>query len=230
MTLCFIPARGGSKRIPGKNSRTLGGRPLIAWTIETARESACFDRVVVSSDDETILTIAQKNGAVADRRPDELAGDRVRFVEVVDEYLRRPENAGHFTRVVVMLPTCPFRNAEDVRRALELHRANPQAFVVTISQYEFPPDFACDFDSASGQLRLRHPEVYEHSTQSQSVAPAYHPNGAIYAGSVSRFLETRSFFAAPVLATLLPPERSFDLDHPHQWELAESLASHIRKP
>ena len=228
MTLCFIPARGGSKRIPGKNARMLGGRPLIAWTIESALTSGCFDRVVVSSDDETILAIAERCKVVADRRSAELAGDRVRFVEVMEEYLHRPENAGHFTQVAVLLPTCPFRNADDVREAIELQRQNPHAFVVTISAYEFPPDFACDFDPSSGELRLRHPEVYSRSTQSQSVAPAYHPNGAIYVGAVHRFLETKSFFAPPVSAILLPPERAFDLDHPHQWEIAESVAEKLR--
>lgn len=224
MMLCFIPARGGSKRIPGKNLRPLAGRPLISWTIAAAIKSDCFAKIVVSSDDEAILAIAAENGAVADRRSPELSGDRVRFVEVLEEFLTRPENAGKYTTVAVLLPTCPFRSELDIRAALALHLLEKEAFVVSISAYEFPPDFACDFDEFYGTLSLRHPEVYARSTQSQSVAPAFHPNGAIYIGSVERFLETRSFFASPVLGSLLPPERALDLDHPHQWEIAEHLA------
>ncbi len=224
MTLCFIPARGGSKRIPGKNIRPLGGRPLIEWTIAAAKECGCFDSIVVSSDDEEILRIASDSGVVADRRLPELSGDRIRFVEVLDEFLKRVENAGKYKTVAVLLPTCPFRNASDVRAALELHKQNSDAFIVSISPYEFPPDFACDFDVASGALNLRQPEIYARSTQSQSVKPVFHPNGAIYVGPVQRFLVTQSFFASPIIGSLLPPERALDLDHPHQWEIAEALA------
>lgn len=230
MTICFIPARGGSKRIPGKNSRVLGGRPLLAWTIDAAQHSGRFDQIVVSSDDDKILAIAGECRVVADRRAPELAGDRVRFVEVLEEYLKRPENLSVFREVVVLLPTCPFRTAEDIRQAIDLQRTNPESFVVTVSSYDFPPDFACDFSTLTGELKLRHPEVYSHSTQSQSVTPAFHPNGAIYVGSVDRFLATKSFFAEPIRAILLPPERSFDLDHPHQWEIAEALIEKFRKP
>ncbi len=224
MTLCFIPARGGSKRIPGKNIRPLAGRPLIEWTIAAAEKSRCFSQIIVSSDDDAILGIASSAGAISDRRPPELGGDGVRFVEVLEEFLTRPENAGKFTTVTVLLPTCPFRNELDIRAALALHALEHEAFVVSISAYEFPPDFACDFDEFSGVLRLRQPEVYAHSTQSQSVKPAFHPNGAIYVGSVKRFLAAKSFFAPPVFGHQLPPERALDLDHPHQWEIAEALA------
>jgi CMP-N-acetylneuraminic acid synthetase len=224
MTLCFIPARGGSKRIPGKNIRSLAGRPLIEWTIAAAQKCGCFSQIVVSSDDDAILGIASNAGAIADRRPPELGRDSVRFVEVLEEFLTRPENAGKYTTVAVLLPTCPFRSAADIRAAVELQSQNGDAFVVSVNPYEFPPEFACDFDSSTQTLRLRQPDVYARSTQSQSVIPAFHPNGAIYAGKVPRFLETKSFYAAPVLGFLLPPERALDLDHPHQWEIAEALA------
>lgn len=224
MTLCFIPARGGSKRIPGKNIRLLGGRPLIEWTIAAAKDSGCFDSIIVSSDDDEVLRIAAHSGVIADRRSPELSGDRVRFVEVLEEFLKRAENAGKYKTVAVLLPTCPFRNASDVSAAVELQKHNPDAFIVSISPYEFPPDFACDFDVLSGALRVREPEVYARSTQSQSVKPAFHPNGAIYVGPVERFLTTLSFFVSPTVGSLLPPERALDLDHPHQWEIAEALA------
>lgn len=230
MTLCFIPAHAGSKCIPDINTRMLGGRPLIAWTIESALTSDCFDRIVVSTSDEAIRAIAERSKIVTDRTAADLAGDGVKLVQIVDEYLRRPENSGRYTQVAVLLPTCPFRNASDVRESVALQREAPQSFVVTISAYDFPPEFAFDADAASGELHLRHPEVYARSTQSQSVAPAYHPNGAIYVCGVDRFLETKSFFAPPIRAILLPPERAFDVDQPHQWTIAESIAEKLCNP
>lgn len=226
MKLCFIPARGGSRRIPRKNILPFGGKPLIRWTIQAALASGLFQRVVVSSDDDEILAEALKSGAEPDSRPPELGGDRVRFVEVLEEYLMRPGNRDEIDEVMVLLPTCPLRSELDILAVEELRRANPESFVVSISRYEFPPEFACDFDEATAVLATRRPEVYARSTQSQSLAPAFHPNGAIFAGSVPRFLETKSFFISPVLGSLMPPERSLDLDYPHQWELAEKM---IRK-
>lgn len=223
MTLCFIPARGGSKRIPRKNVLPLGGRPLVEWTIDCALRSGLFEQVVVSSDDEEILAISRASGATVDRRPEHLGGDRIRFVEVLEDYLLRPGNRGSFTEVMVLLPTCPLRTVEDLLATKKLRSSNPEAFVVSINPYEFPPEFACDFDEQNHELRTRSPETYARSTQSQSVIPAFHPNGAIFAGPVNRFLETRSFFIPPVLGCLMPPERAMDLDHPHQWRLAEKL-------
>jgi CMP-N,N'-diacetyllegionaminic acid synthase len=221
--LCFIPARGGSKRIPRKNVRTLGDRPLLAYTIECALNAGVAAEIVVSSEDSEVLEVARRYGADPDERPLSLAGDRIRFVEVLEEYLNRESNRKRFETVCVLLPTCPFRTAADLKAAVQLHAGTPDSFVVSISAYEFPPEFACDFDNDTHALKLRQPEVYARSTQSQSVPAAHHPNGAIYVGSVARFLAERSFFAPPVSGYLMPPDRAMDLDHLHQWEIAESL-------
>jgi len=219
-TICFIPARGGSKRVPRKNLLPLAGRPLIAYTIEAARESAIFARIVVSSDDSEILALAEKEGVEADRRPADLAGDRVRFVEVLEEYLGRAE--GGIDHVAVLLPTCPFRTGQDILAAYGMLLAAPEpSFVVSVSEYEFPPEFALEVDGH--RARVRHPEVYAHSTQSQSVGKSFHPNGAIYFAPVRLFLAKRTFFREPLLAYLMPPERSLDIDNLYQFEIAEAI-------
>lgn len=224
-TVAFIPARGGSRRIPGKNRRLLGGRPLILWTLDCAIKAGVFSEIIVSSDDEGILELAKQHGVRVDRRAPELAGDKVRFVEVLVEYLKR--EPGSFDAAAVLLPTCPFRLASDLHEAKRLFENDPGRAVVSISGYEFPPDFACDFDEATGEVRLRRPDVYERSTQSQSVRAGFHPNGSIYWASVNRLLSTGSFFAGPLTGLLIPPERSMDLDHSYQWPLAEVLATHL---
>lgn len=219
-TLCFIPARGGSKRIPRKNLLPLAGRPLLFYTTAAARSSGLFSRIVVSSDDDEILALAASLGVEADRRPASLGGDQVRFVEVLEEFLLR--SPSEFDTVAVLLPTCPFRSVEDLQAAARLLAAAPEpSFVVSLSRYDFPPEFAVDFDGTN--VRLRAPEAYAASTQSQSVAPSYHPNGAIYLAPVPLFLIHRAFYAAPLLGYLMPPERSLDLDYPHQFPLAEAL-------
>ncbi|MGA3169387.1 MAG: acylneuraminate cytidylyltransferase family protein [Chthoniobacteraceae bacterium] len=216
----FIPARGGSKRVPRKNLLPLGGRPLIAYTIEAARKAGIFERVVVSSDDEEILELAKREGAETDRRPAALGGDRVRFVEVLEEFLRRA--GGGAEHVAVLLPTCPFRTAQDILAAHGmLLAAASSSFVVSVREYEFPPEFALELDGA--RARVLRPEVYAASTQSQSVGKSYHPNGAIYFAPVKLFMRERSFFREPLLGYLMPPERSLDIDNFYQFEIAEAM-------
>jgi CMP-N-acetylneuraminic acid synthetase len=219
-TICLIPARGGSKRIPRKNLLPLAGRPLMAYTIDAARNSRIFSRVVVSSDDDEILQLAEKEGAEPDRRPIALGGDRVRFVQVLEEFLTRA--ATGFDHVAVLLPTCPFRTEVDILAAHGMLLAASQpSFVVSVTEYEFPPQFARDMDG--DRARVRHPEIYAASTQSQSVGKSYHPNGAIYLAPVGLFLKERSFFRDPLLGYLMPPERSLDIDNLYQFEIAEAM-------
>jgi len=218
--LCLIPARGGSKRIPRKNLLPLAGRPLISYTIQAARECALFSRIVVSSDDSEILALAKQEGVDADNRPPDLAGDRIRFVEVLEEYLLRA--AAGFDAIAVLLPTCPFRTAQDIAAAYGMLLAASQpSFVISVSEYDFPPQFALDLDGI--HARVRHPDIYAASTQSQSVPKSFHPNGAIYFAPISLFLAHRSFFRGPLLAYLMPPERSLDIDNLYQFEIAEAL-------
>jgi CMP-N,N'-diacetyllegionaminic acid synthase len=209
--LAFIPARGGSKRVPRKNVMTLAGRPLIAWTIDAAVSSGIFSRVVVSTDDTEILDIARSEGAEVDVRPASLGGDGAKSAEVIYEYLNRNDHQFLYDAVCLLPPTSPLRTAADIKGAVTLWRQAPEEFVISVSRYDFPPEFAAELD-ATGGLHLRHPEVYARSTQSQSLPSSVHPNGAIYCGSVKRFLQERSFYAPPMRGFLMPPERSLDLD------------------
>src|SRR5690349_14669727 len=118
--LCILPARGGSKRIPRKNLLPLAGKPLLAYSAEAALKSGMFADVAVSSDEDEILELARSLGATPDRRPDELSGDTVRFVQVVEEYLGRPGMVEKYDTVAGVLPTCPFRTVDDVRNAMQL--------------------------------------------------------------------------------------------------------------
>lgn len=221
-TVCLIPARGGSKRIPRKNLRLLGGKPLLAYAIDNARDAGVFDEIAVSSDDPEILALAEQCGVRADRRPEHLSGDMTKFVEVLEEYLRRPESA-RFQHFAGLLPTCPFRTAEDVRAALTLSTEHPEAFVIGVTAYDFPPQLAMTFEPTTNVLTMCEPETYRFTTRSQSLGTLHHPNGSIYCGRIARFLETGTYFEPPLVGYAMPPERSFDIDYPYQFEIAEAM-------
>lgn len=223
-TLCLIPARGGSKRIPRKNLLPLAGKPLLAYTLDVALQSQVFADVVVSSEDEEILQLAQTCGAKGDRRPAALSTDTTRFVEVVAEYLQRPEHQGKYDNIASLLPTCPFRTVDDVQQAWRLfQQQNQQGFLLGITEYDFPPQLALDLNAEDQSLTMRDPGTYGRTTRSQSLGKAYHPNGAIYLTSVENFLREKTFFGDPLIGYVMPPERSHDIDYPYQFQIAEFL-------
>lgn len=228
-TIALIPARAGSKRVPNKNTRLLNGRPLIAYTIDAAIASCCFSAIVVSTDDDRVAEIAREHGVQVDPRPTSLCGDTVRAVEVVEEYLRRTDTAKRFSNIAMLLPTCPFRTAEDIRGAMRHYERGAQNMpLVTVTQYAFPPQLALEADDDElGQMRMCQSVAYATTTRSQSIAARYHPNGALYVAAIDTFLSERSFFTEVMLTYVMPTERSFDIDYPWQFELAEQWAQQI---
>lgn len=223
-TLCLIPARGGSKRIPGKNRRLLSGKPLIAYTIEACVQASVFTECVVSSDDEDILLTAKEYGAKTDHRPQRLAGDSIKAVDVVLEYLQRRGHLDLWDAVAMCLPTCPFRTKEDLRCAVAMfeqeHERCPRLMAVT--SCDFPPQLAL-FEKAPNLLDMREPDAYGFSTRSQDLGQLYYPNGAIYITTIKEFMHAKTFFGRPMLKYEMPPERSFDIDYEYQFRIAECM-------
>lgn len=225
--ICIIPARGGSKRIPRKNIRLLNGRPLISYSIRAAIDSGVFDEVVVSTEDEEIKNVAASEGAMIDNRPEHMAGDTVTKVEVIKEFLHRPENKNKYTFITALLPTCPFRTAEHVREAFELFCSHPEVpFLIGVTEYEFPVQLALtpvnDFT-----MKMTFADGYK-TTRSQNIEKRYHPNGAMYMATVSAFLEKGTFFNETMLTYKMSAVRSYDIDYPYQFEIAEILSKNIQ--
>lgn len=230
-TVCLIPARGGSKRIPRKNIRLLNGKPLIAYTIEAAINSGCFEAVFVSSDDQEILCIAGEFGAKTDLRPEELSGDTVKAVEVVGEFLQRPHHGDKWDNVAMCLPTCPFRTTEDIRNAMELfwQERNACPWLIGVTKCDFPPQLALTKEDDAPYVDMREPEAYGFSTRSQDCQDLFFPNGSIYVSTVEEFLKVKTFFGRPMLSYIMPPERSFDIDYPYQFQIAECMMREIKQ-
>lgn len=224
--LCMIPGRGGSKRVRSKNTLPLCGKPLISYSIIAAKEAGVFEDsdIVVSTDTEEISRIASDYGVSCDLRPGDLGGDRVRVVQVIEEYLKREESHRRYDAVVTLLPTCPLRTAEDVRKAVELFSAQdePGKSLVGVVHYEFPPQLAL-VRTGDETVRMEFPEAYARTTRSQDIAPRYHAMGAIYIATIDYFVRTGTYFQEEMLAYEMPRESAIDIDYSYQFKIAEEL-------
>ena len=225
--LCLIPARGGSKRIPRKNALPLNGIPLLAHSIRAAKYANVFHKIVVSTDDPELKQIALNEGVEVDNRPPEMATDTATKVQVVKEYLHRTNAEKEFSHVAAILPTCPFRTPDDVRKAVELYEKHPDKdFLVGVTEYEFPIQLALKA-SGTDEVEMLDPDGYQ-TTRSQNIAKMYHPNGAIYLARITSFLKLGTFFNRSMLAYHMPAVRSYDIDYPYQFKIAERLGELIR--
>lgn len=226
LPIAIIPARGGSKRIPGKNLKDLGGKPLLRYAVDSALNSEVFREVIVSSDDETVADLVGTwEDVTFHRRDPSLADDYARVPEVVHSFLSDLDQGDRPQAFGVLLPPCPFRTSVHVREAYEkFAKLNSGGFLVSVTKYEFPPQFALHWsEERESGLEMVAPEVYETTTRSQSVPPLWHPNGAMYFCNTKAFLESASFFAPPLIGYEMKPEDSMDLDWPHQFEMAELM-------
>jgi len=217
--LALIPARGGSKGLPGKNIRPLAGKPLIAWTIEAARASRYVSRVVVSSDDEAILAVARAYGAdVPFVRPLDLARDDTPGIDVV---LHALDCLPDYDWVVLLQPTSPLRSAEDIGQAITrcLQGGAPACVSVTAAPSNPWWMFHVEED---GWMASFLPAA-ERPTRRQDLPELYALNGAVYVARVDWLRQTRSFLTEETVAYVMPAERSVDIDTLLDFRLAECL-------
>ncbi|MAY83260.1 MAG: pseudaminic acid cytidylyltransferase [Flavobacteriales bacterium] len=223
--ICIIPARGGSKRIPRKNILPLNGKPLMAYSIEAAKNSAVFDKIVVSTEDPEIKEIALQYGVEVDDRPEHMAGDQVTKVQVINEYIQRNQIQDDYDYVAALLPTCPFRTSEDVKEAFnKISSQKEHDFLIGVTEYEFPVDFALRLNDEI--VEMVNPEGYA-VTRSQNKEKKYHPNGAVYIATMKGFIEKETFFNRQMMHHIMPALRSYDIDYPYQFEIAEIIAKRI---
>ncbi len=219
--LALITARGGSKGLPGKNIRLAHGRPLIDYTIAAARAARSVDRVVLSTDDDTIASVAIECGCeVPFRRPADLASDEARSIDVVLHALGKL--AAH-DLVVLLQPTSPARTAEDIDDACRqlVSRSAPSCVSVTAATQS--PYWMYRL----GDAGCLHPllELPAAASRRQDLPPIYVLNGAIYAARTD-WLRTHGAFVGPgTVAHIMPPERSIDIDTLEDFDRFVSITS-----
>lgn len=223
--LAVIPARAGSKRVPGKNVKKLGSKPLIAWTIDQSLRSRC-DHTMVSTDSEEIGKLAQCYGAdVPFLRSSDLAADESNVIDGLIEVVQRYKSQGSaFDSIVLLQPTSPFRRVSTINSAIELHEENAGNSVVSVSPSRSHPHWAKRIEQDS--LLPFYGESQGAELRSQDLSPAFELNGLIYICTISRLVEARSLYSEPTIPLIVKSEKeAIDIDTPFDWRIAELLAS-----
>lgn len=222
MKVAIIPARGGSKRIPGKNIKSFCGKPMIAWSIEAALNSGCFDRVLVSTDSEEIADCAKFYGAeVPFSRPAELSNDHTPTIPVV-------QHAIHFLQmqkcdvqfVCCLYATAPFVQITDLNTAFTQLEQSDFQYVFSATTFPFPIQRAIRLDK-EGRVDMFHPEHL--LTRSQDLEEAFHDAGQFYWGRTQAWLSGHPIFSSQSGLCLLPRFRVQDIDTPEDWSRAELM-------
>jgi len=225
--LCTILARGGSKGVPNKNIRHLGGKPLIAHTIMKAKEAGLFDLVAVSSDSDEILNVARTFGAgLLVKRPAELAGDSAPKIPAIKHcVLEAEKKAGSQYDVICDLdPTSPFRSVEDVRSCVALLESKKVQNVITGAAARKSPYFNLVEVDLKGIARLSK-QLEQKIVRRQDAPKCFDMNASIYVWQRDALINSESVFLKDTLLYEMPRERSVDIDEEFDFEVATYLAS-----
>jgi CMP-N,N'-diacetyllegionaminic acid synthase len=219
--LAIIPARGGSKGIPQKNIKLWNGKPLIAYSIESANLSKYIDKVIVSTNEKRIEDISQTYGAEVIRRPEELATDDSPTIETLIHSLNLLKKNNYIPDIVVLLqPTSPLRSAEDIDKAIEIFLNNDCNSVISVCLLKHSPFLTLKIKN--GYLNPLFQEKY-FKTRRQDLEDLYAPNGAIFISTTKNFKKFRGFYIEKMLPYIMPPERSIDIDTELDFKISEII-------
>lgn len=224
MNIAIIPARGGSKRIPRKNIKLFHGKPMIAYSIEAAKQSGCFDKIIVSTDDQEIAEVALQYGAeVPFLRPKEISDDYATTMDVIQHAMQWYESQNvEIGLLCCIYATAPFILSSDLSQGLEVVSADGVEFVFSATSFAFPIQRAITLNE-NGRVKMFQPEHL--IARSQDLKEAYHDAGQFYWGKKSAFKEGKVIFSEHSKVILIPRKRAQDIDTPEDWEMAEALYS-----
>lgn len=223
MNVAIIPARGGSKRIPRKNIRLFNGLPMMAYSIRAALASGCFNRVIVTTEDQEIAEIARREGAeVPFVRPADLCDDFVSTAPIIQHALNWLIESGWRPEFSCCLyATAPLVCAEDLRQGLAALQAAPEKqYAFSVTSFPFPIQRAIRL-TADGGVEPFQPECIP--KRSQDLEEAYHDAGQFYWGRTEAFLQGAAVFSRLAIPIILPRYRVQDIDTPEDWIRAELL-------
>jgi pseudaminic acid cytidylyltransferase len=222
-TLCVIPARGGSKRIPRKNVRLFAGKPIIVWSIEAARAADVFDAIVVSTDDDEIAEIATAAGAeVPFRRPAALSNDHTPTIPVIRHTLDWfEENRSAVSLTCCVYATAPFLQPQFLVQGREVLLTRRELeFAFSVTSYAFPIFRALKLSGAE-TVEMFWPD--NELRRSQDLPQAFHDAGQFYWGRPEAFRNRQGFFSGVSYPIMLPRHLVQDIDTPEDWDIAEQM-------
>ncbi len=222
MRLAIIPARGGSKRIPRKNIRLFGGKPIISWSIAAARQSGCFDRIIVSTDDPEISEVAKAHGAeVPFVRPPELSDDHTGTIPVIAHAIAwQNANGEDVSEACCIYATAPFIRSEDLRRGWQAIQESDAKYAFSVTSYAFPIQRALKI-TRTKRVAMFQPEHF--TTRSQDLEEAWHDAAQFYWGKADAWLTELPLFSEAAKPIVLPRHRVQDIDTPDDWARAEMM-------
>lgn len=217
--VALIPARGGSKRLPGKNIMNICGRPMLLWSLDAARAYGGFDRIVVSSDDPQTLAIAQDAGAEVQRRDDTLCGDDITLAEVAEDFIKT--SPAPITRLCVLMPNCPLRNAEDIRQVeTEMIEADAWAAMSMVSYGWRPVQWA---KRRTSEGFFRPLDLPADTAEQEKAGNILCPSGAVRWVRCEPFMQTPTFAPDDLIGVELPWFRAIDIDYESDFREAELI-------
>lgn len=228
--IAIVPARGGSKGLPGKNIKELDGIPLIGYTIKAALKAKCVDKVVVTTDDEEIASVAKKYGAdVPFIRPEELATDTSLAVDVylhAIDFLKEKQQFA-IEKFMVLLPTVPFRTERHIDDAYQLFRKKGCKTLVSVTEAETPPSWYM-YQSEEGKLQNCNYGREEAYVRNRQMDEGYViPNGAIYILDYQLLKDKRTYYCEDTIGYLMDRRDSVDIDTLDDFLYAEFLMKEV---
>lgn len=228
MNVCIIPARGGSKRIPRKNIRDFCGKPMIAHSIETAREAAVFDRIIVSTDSDEIADIARSwDAEVPFMRPAELSNDHATTDDVILHALDWcSENGMSVEYACCLYATAPFARSGDLREGLNVLQRTGSVSAFSVTTFPFPIFRGLKIND-QGTLEMFWPE--HGMTRSQDLPEAYHDAGQFYWLNVTKYLKVKHVYSEGAVPVILPRYLVQDVDTEEDWQCAELIYEMLQR-
>lgn len=217
--LAIIPARGGSKRLPRKNILDLCGKPLISWSIEAGLKSKYIDKVIVTSDDDEILSISKEYGAEIIRRPDELSSDTATTFDAIKHTI---DNMKRYDYIILLQATSPLRNEKHIDESIELLETKNADAVVSVCEMDHSPLWSNTLPQDGNMNNFLRDEIL--NKRSQDIEKYFKLNGAIYICKTEKLLLEKSFFLKDnIFAYKMHRLNSIDIDEKVDFEIAKNL-------
>jgi CMP-N,N'-diacetyllegionaminic acid synthase len=223
--LAIIPARGGSKGIPHKNIKKINGKPLIHYTIVQAKKSKYISKIVVSSDDEKILSYSKKSKVDVIKRPKKLSTGTARSEDVYKHVIQHYDKLNQFFDTIVILqPTSPLRIKNDIDNAINKFRKSNSDIVLSVYPAPFPPEWYFLIKNRKLKFFINKKKV----KRRQDYDKFYIPNGSVFVTSKNHILKDSKFLSDNISPFIMPEERSLDIDTLFDFKLAKMLLKKIK--
>ena len=214
----FIPARGGSKGIPNKNIKIFDGKPLILWSIESAKLSKGVDQIIVSTDCQNIADIALMGGAeVPGLRPKHLSRDDSSTLDVVLDFLNKNQAIDD---ILILQPTSPLRTYVDIDNIIALRKKANLESAVSVTVSNKPPEWMYKLSNKDQLIPVFDNSNSSSNNNRQKIIPSYLLNGALYLVSKDFLLREKSFISENTIGYKMSQEKSVDIDTNTDWDLA----------